>query len=128
MFAGSSQPSKPAFFKGETMIDNNARYIQLGEWIFEVKSIRALRVDAYGKPYNAIANVTLNGDAAYVDGLMTREEDEISREDFQTFYSLCQKLGLKHMQFDRFKNDEAKLSTVEITPLEMETPRLKLVL
>ena len=110
------------------MTDNNTRYIQLGDWFFEVKSIRALRVDSYGKPYNAIANVTLNGDAAYIDGLITREDEEISRADFQTFYSLCQKLGMKHMQFDRFKDGQARLSDVAVTPLKDQTPRLKLVL
>jgi len=46
------------------------KYVHLNNWIFEVKAVRALRVDNYGEPYSAIANINVNGDVAYLDGLM----------------------------------------------------------
>jgi hypothetical protein len=93
------------------MTDTTSHFIQIDGWIFGVKSIRAIKVNSYGKPYNAIANFSFNGDSAYIDGLMTRE-------DYQVFYRLCQKMGVKQAQFDRFKNNQFKLDTIDIEPSE----------
>lgn len=110
------------------MTDTTSRYIQLDNWIVEVKSVRAIKVNSYGKPYNAIANVSFNGDSAYIDGLMTREEESFNKEDYQVFMRLCQKFGMKQMQFDRFKNNQFKLETVNLEPIKNEeAPKLKLV-
>jgi hypothetical protein len=109
------------------MTDTTSRFIQLDNWIFEVKSVRAIRVDSYGKPYSAIANFSLNGNNAYIDGLMTREDKDFSKEDYQVFYKMCQKLGVDKVQFDRFKGSESKLDTVKIKPIKKEAPTLKLV-
>ena len=109
------------------MTDLNSHFIQLENWIFEIKSIRAIRVESYGQPYDAIANIHLNGENAYIDGLMTRANEEFSREDYQVFHRMCQKLGLKQVQFDRFKNSQASLNTVKVQPIENTAPQLKLV-
>jgi hypothetical protein len=109
------------------MIETNSRFIQLDNWIFEVKSVRAIRVETYGKPYSAIANFNFNGDNAFIDGLMTREDEDFSKEDYLVFYKMCQKLGIKQAQFDRFKGNEFKLDTVDIKPIENKVPHLKLV-
>ncbi len=82
------------------------RYIQLNGWIFEIKTIRALRVKNYGEPYTAIANININGDNAYIDGLLTREDQQFNRQDYQAFVAFCQQLTVKHVAFDRFKNLE----------------------
>lgn len=110
------------------MTDTTTRFIQLDNWIFEVKSVRAIKVNSYGKPYNAIANLSFNGNNAYIDGLMTREEENFSKEDYQIFMNLCKKFGMKQMQFDRFKNNQFKLETVDLEPIEKEeTSKLTLV-
>jgi len=109
------------------MTDTTSRFIQLDNWIFEIKSVRAIRVNSYGKPYDAIANFTFNGDNAYIDGLMTREHEYFNRDDHQVFYRLCQKLGIKKAEFYRFKNNECKLDTIKIEPLAKQEPKLKLV-
>ncbi|WP_114327583.1 hypothetical protein [Candidatus Colwellia aromaticivorans] len=110
------------------MTDTTSRFIQLDNWIFEVKSVRAIKVNSYGKPYDAIANVSFNGNSAYIDGLMTREDESFNKEDYQVFMRLCQKMGMKQMQFDRFKNNQFKLETVNLQPIEKEeTPKLSLV-
>lgn len=110
------------------MTETTSRFIQLDNWIFEVKSVRAIRVNSYGKPYNGIANLSFNGNSVYIDGLMTREDENFTKEDYQVFKRLCQKLGIKQVQFDRFKNNEFKLDTIDVEPIKKEsTPKLKLV-
>ncbi|MFB1015853.1 MAG: hypothetical protein QMC51_09395 [Alteromonadaceae bacterium] len=55
------------------MSETISRNIQIDNWIFEVKMVRALRVDNYGDPYTAIANISLNGNSAYIDGMMQKK-------------------------------------------------------
>ena len=100
------------------MTNTTSRFIQIDDWIFEVKSVRAIKANSYGKPYNAIANFSFNGDNAYIDGLMTKVEENFTKEDYKVFYRLCQKMGIKQAQFDRFKNDQFKLDTIDIEPSE----------
>jgi hypothetical protein len=109
------------------MTETTSRFIQLDNWIFEVKSVRAIRVNDYGQPYDAIANFSFNGNNAYIDGLMTREDQDFSKKDYQVFYKFCQKFGINQAQFDRFKGNEFKLDTINIAPIKKEAPKLKLV-
>jgi hypothetical protein len=104
-----------------------SRYVQIDNWIFEVKSVRALRVDNFGKPYSAIANFSLNGNEAYIDGLLTREQDDFTRKDYQTFIKMCQQLGVKNANFDRFKQKKRTSDTVKIPPVIKNEPQLRLV-
>ena len=107
-------------------IGSMARYVQVDDWIFEVKTVRALKVDKYGKPYSAIANLTVNGDNVYIDGLLTRENEKFSRKDFHAFYKYCQQMDLKQANFDRFKNSELISECVDIQPIKQKVV-LKLV-
>jgi len=109
------------------MTDTTSRFIEIENWIFEIKSVRAIKVNSYGKPYNAIANLSFNGNNAYIDGLMTREDENFSKEDYQVFMRLCQKLGINQAQFDRFKNNQFQLETVDIEPVDNKNPKLSLV-
>lgn len=84
------------------MQKNITRYIELNNWIFEIKSIRAIRVDTYGEPYSATANLCINNDSAYIDGVMTRDQVDLEQEDYLTFMALCQKLGISKVKFDNF--------------------------
>jgi hypothetical protein len=109
------------------MTESTSRFIQIDDWIFEVKSVRAIRVNTYGKPYDAIANFSFNGNNAFIDGLMTREDQEFSKDDYQVFYNFCQKLDIKQILFDRFKGNEFRLDTIDVEPLKQEAPKLQLV-
>jgi hypothetical protein len=51
---------------------------------------------------------------------MTREEKNFTKEYYKVFYRLYQKV--KQAQFDRFKNDEFKLDTIDIEPSENKNP------
>lgn len=91
------------------------RYVQLNNWIFEVKAVRALRVDNYGDPYSAVAAVTVNGDCAYIDSLMTREQDDFTRDDFKTFRQFCAQLNVENFNYDRFKNMKSTKEVVKVS-------------
>ncbi len=106
-----------------------SRFVQMDDWIFEIKTVRAIRVSNYGKPYSAIANVNLRGSEAYIDGLMTRNDDDFTNTDFDTFQKFCRKLGAKQMKYDRFKADKCKSIIVDLHEPEpvKERPRLQLV-
>lgn len=86
------------------MQNNITRYIELNNWIFEIKSIRAIKVDTYGKPYSAAANLCINNDHAFIDGVMTRDQTNLDDDDYATFMSLCQKLGISEVKFNNFND------------------------
>lgn len=107
-------------------IDKIARYVQVDDWIFEVKTVRAIRIDKYGKPYSAIANLTLNGETGFIDGLLTRENEKFSRNDFHAFYKFCQQMEVKKVNFDRFRKHKLISGHVDVQPLKQKAI-LKLV-
>jgi hypothetical protein len=113
--------------KDKSCPDTLSRYIQIDKWIFEVKAVRAIRVDDFGKPYSAIANLTLNGNSAYIDGLLTKEGDDFTREDYQAFVKVTQQLEVQSFNFDRFKQSRRISNTVKVTPTSTFKPELRLV-
>ncbi len=86
------------------MTNDINRCIQLDNWIFEVKMVRALRVEHFGKPYSAIANLNLNGSSAYIDGLMNKNQEELSIQDLETFKQFCQLMGVEQVKTETMKN------------------------
>ena len=77
------------------------RCLQVGDWIFEIKSVRAVRTKEYGAPYSAAANLQFNGGNIFVDSLMTTSGDEFEREDMAAFKYFCQQMGVKEVHFER---------------------------
>jgi hypothetical protein len=75
------------------------RQIIIDGWIFEVKALRALKVDRYGEPYRAIANINLNGDSAFIDGLMTKGEQDFEQADYQKLVAACKGLAVEEVNF-----------------------------
>jgi len=76
------------------------RHIQIDNWIFEVKMVRALRVQSYGEPYSAIANINLNGNTAYIDGMMQKNLKPINIEDLEVIKSYCQQMSIDSVSID----------------------------
>ncbi|WP_286234776.1 hypothetical protein [Thalassotalea sediminis] len=97
------------------MTQTHSRYIQVGDWFFEVKAVRALKVDEFGKPYRAIANCNINGNKMYVDGLLNKDEDEFSKQDFKSFYNFAQSIGLDEVSYHRFQQGESIHKEVRIS-------------
>ena len=104
-----------------------SRCIKIDDWIFEIKMVRAIRVEEYGQPYSAIANINLNGDNAYVDGLMTNSNVDLAREDFNTIKKYFQQLGVTQVQFDRYKNQQSSAHSHDVSVAEPKPQPLQLV-
>tara|TARA_Y100000034_G_C6639001_1_gene279257 strand:- start:116 stop:412 length:297 start_codon:yes stop_codon:yes gene_type:complete len=87
------------------------RQIIIDGWIFEVKAMRALKVERYGEPYKAIANINLNGDSAFIDGLMTKGEEDFEQADYQKLIAACKQLAVEEVNFgeDMFTSDSQPL-------------------
>jgi hypothetical protein len=92
------------------------RTTQIGDWIFEVKTVRALKVKNYGEPYSAVANLTVNGEQMYVDSHLSTNDEELSKDDFQAIYAFCQSMEMQNISYDRIKNGLRVAKQVEITP------------
>ena len=82
------------------MSEEISRHIQIDNWVFEVKMVRALRVQSYGEPYSAIANINLNGSSAYVDGMMQKNLQPISQNDLNIIEQYCQQMSISDINFD----------------------------
>ena len=100
------------------------RHIQIDNWIFEVKMVRALKVKQYGEPYCAIANISLNGSSAYIDGMMQKDQQDISDEDVQVFKDFCQQMAIEKLNVES-KNYDLTNSQI-IQPMVQENVLLKL--
>lgn len=91
------------------------QHIQIDNWIFEVKLVRALRVQNYGEPYSAIANIKLNGNNAYIDGMMQKDLQQFSKEDVNVIKKYCQKMSINEIKIDsnnRFLADMSQIKTL----------------
>ena len=99
-----------------------SKHVKIGEWIFEVKMVRALKVDEYGKPYSAIANCNINGDAMYVDGLLTKEQQTFTKEDFDAFTQFSQLMDLKKFSYHRYQNGKSITKDVAVEPNSIDEP------
>jgi len=96
------------------MTQTHSRYIQIDDWLFELKSVRAVKVDEYGDPYNAIANCNINGNQMYIDGLLTKNNEEFTKKDFASFYKFCQKMGIDECSYHRFQDGKSVNKAVTV--------------
>ncbi|MGJ8691695.1 MAG: hypothetical protein ACSHW0_04380 [Thalassotalea sp.] len=108
------------------MTTMNNRYIQIDGWIFEIKAVRAIKTDSYGKPYEAIANFNFQNDTAFIDGLMTRTENDFSRTDHNTFEKFFSQIGIKRVTFERVCNEQFQSHSRDVNEVAAQPP-LKLV-
>ena len=94
-------PKETKQHKGKQMPNEKMRCIKINDWIFEVKVVRALRVSNFGQPYSAIANVAFNGDDAIVDGILLKDEDTLTNNDYQTLRAFCLKMDMKNIKIEQ---------------------------
>jgi len=97
------------------------RQIQIGNWIFEVKMVRALRVQNYGEAYSAIATINLNGSTANIDGMMQKDQQQIPNQDIESLKEYCQQMSVKEINID----SQNSFSTT--ASMEEDISQLKLV-
>jgi len=103
--------------------DSMLRHVQVGEWIFEVKMVRALKVNKYGEPYTAIANCTINGDSLYVDGMLAKENQDLAKNDLKSFYKFSQLMELKEFSYHRYLKGKFFTKKIKVTPEKDKMPR-----
>lgn len=104
-----------------------SRFVNFNEWIFEIKTIRAIRVSDYGQPYSAMANINIHGESAFVDSLMTKSEQEFARIDAKAISEFLRQLGIEQVQFERFKNNQPRLHSVSLASEPHKEHKAKLV-
>ncbi len=102
-----------------------SRFTQIGDWIFETKVVRAIKVNNYGQPYAAVATLTANGDQLYIDSHLSRCDDTLSRQDYSTFYQFAEQLEMKKLRYDKMKNGQCVSREIEI--IEKTCPPIRLV-
>ena len=96
------------------MNETISQHIQIDNWIFEVKLVRALRVQSYGEPYSAIANIKFNGNNAYIDGMMQKNLQKFSDKDVQVIKKFCHQMSINDIHIDT--NNRFLLSQPTIQP------------
>lgn len=95
-----------------------SRLHRIGDWVFEVKMVRALKTEEYGQPYSAVSTLTLNGDNVFIDSQLSRIGEELTREDCDTLYEFCESMGASQIHFDRIRNGKRQSKVVDIIKRE----------
>lgn len=80
------------------------RYIQVGEWIFELKQVRAIRASEFGQPYDASAYINIVDGVPHVEGLLTKHEKSFSSVDYLAFVRFFQLSGFSNFEYSQMKN------------------------
>ena len=109
------------------MSERISRMTKMGDWVFEVKMVRALKVANHGDPYSAVAMLTANGEQMYIDTQLTKDNEELSKSDFLTIYKFCESLDMKYVSYDRMKNGVRSSKVIEIEPTKVQRPAIRLV-
>ncbi|GAB3026780.1 hypothetical protein [Bowmanella dokdonensis] len=96
------------------MKNNTNRFIKVGRWIFEVKMVRAIRVEEYGEPYDAVAHMTFNGDEVYVDSQLSSCQENLNREDLDAFLDFSKMMKANSFRYDRFQNGQRRARSISL--------------
>ncbi|WP_102797545.1 hypothetical protein [Bowmanella denitrificans] len=109
-------------------MENSAnRYVKVGNWIFEVKMVRAIRVEEYGKPYDAVAHMTFNGDEVYVDSQLNSSDRSLDKSDMAALVNFAQMMEVDNFRYDRFQNGQRRSRNIKLLEKEEVQPNIRLV-
>ena len=100
------------------------RCLRIGDWIFEIKMVRAIRVSEYGQPYDACANISFNGTQAYIDSQLTRSDNAFSGKDFASFVQFCQEMGITDACYDRYSQGKRRSRNINISEDQRQSPKV----
>ena len=79
----------------------------IGQWMFEIKQIRAIKTPEYGQPFTANALITIVDGEVHIEGLLSK--DDCSLIDLTEIEQELLKMGFKHYRYSRFKNGKRRL-------------------
>jgi hypothetical protein len=83
-----------------------SRTFQLDEWSCEITQIRVRKTDKFGKPYTAIATVTITDGVAHAEGFLSTEKP--TKKDLITLEKLKTMLEVDECEHSRYKKPNIK--------------------
>lgn len=83
------------------------KHITTGKrWLFEIKAVRAIRVDEYGKPFDATVRLEIVDGELHFEGLLAQD---FTKSDWSEIESHIKgELGFSEYFYSRFKNGKRK--------------------
>lgn len=78
--------------------------LKVGNWLFEVKQIKAIKVDKKGEPYSGIATINIINDELHIDGLLMKDSAS-SRSDIEDIKTFISGLGFDEYKYNRYNKD-----------------------
>ena len=87
------------------------KVVKIGEWLFEVKTVRALKVGkdgVYGDEYTAIATIDIIDGKAHINSAI----GQFTRKCFRTIFNYIKSRGIKAINYKRIKNLKDKPNKV----------------
>lgn len=76
-------------------------------WLFEIKAVRAIRAESYGKPFDAELFMTVTNGQLHIEGLLSK--DACMLIDLAEVEQEIKRMGFDHYYYSRFKNGERRL-------------------
>lgn len=77
--------------------------IQTGKWLFEMKELRGMKVEEYGKPYSALTTIRIIDGELRVDGLISKQK--LEKTDREELEKLVTTLGFSAYTYSNFNED-----------------------
>lgn len=78
-----------------------------GNWLFEIKVVRAIKCNKYGDAYSAAATINIVDGEAHVEGLISK--DELSAIDNIELERYIKELGFSYYVYSRYKNGKKRI-------------------
>ena len=88
------------------------RFVEIGEWIYEIKLVKAVKTPKYGQPYTAICYLNFIDDRVTVESLLSKEQ--LTKFDFKTHLDFVKKMSVSSIEYDRYHNGKKRKEQVII--------------
>ena len=88
--------------------------IQVGQWLFEIKQVRAIKAKEFGLPYTATAWITVTNGKPTIEGLISKDDKKLTRQDFKDIEQFLTITGFKNTDWQRFNNVGKKRITKKV--------------
>jgi hypothetical protein len=89
------------------------KHITTGEnWLFEIKEVRAIKADEYGKPYSATATLRIVNSVAYVENLLSKKP--FTKADLEELERYMLSIGFTEYFYISFINGKQREIQKEI--------------
>ena len=90
------------------------RYVEIGEWIYEIKLVKAIKVPKFGEPYTAICHFNFIDDEVTIESMLSVDPTPLSNTDMQTHSLFLKELNVSQVHFVRYSNGQKRKVTREL--------------